>query len=59
MQIVVLQAAALVDEQPERDVERLFSGSSDPEVTVPLLVHGNEALFEDATADHQVVDAKK
>src|SRR5438445_4915458 len=59
MAVVVLHAAALVDEEPERNVERLFPGAADPEVAVALFVHGDEALLEDARAHHQIVDAEE
>ena len=56
VQVVVVDALALVDEQAERDVERLLAGAADPEVAVALLVHGDQALLEDARPEHQVVD---
>ena len=56
VQVVVVDALALVDQQAERDVERLLAGPADPEVAVTLLVHGDQPLLEDAGAQHEVVD---
>ena len=57
VEVVVVDALALVDEQAERHVEGLFAGAADPEVAVTLLVHGDQALLEDARPEHQVVDS--
>src|SRR5438128_1933706 len=48
-------AAALRRQQAERDVERLFARAADPEVTVTLLVHLDQALFEDAGLHHELM----
>jgi hypothetical protein len=56
VQVVMVDTLALVDEQAERDVERLLAGAADPEEAVALLVHGDEALLEGARPQHQVVD---
>jgi len=37
VEIVVLDAEALVGEQPERDVETLLAGTADPENPSPCL----------------------
>jgi hypothetical protein len=55
MQVVVLGALTLVNEHPERSVERLLSGAADPKEAVPLLVHPDQALLETARPEHDLV----
>ena len=55
MEVVELRPLPLVHEHPERDVERLFARPTDPEVAVPLLLHLDEALLEEARLQHEVV----
>ncbi len=55
MREVVVEAAALLDVQAERGVERFLAGAADPEEAVALLLHADQTLFEDARLEHDVV----
>ena len=55
VQIVVLGALALVDLQPERDTPSFFARSTNPEVAVAELRHGDELFFHDPGLHHQVM----
>jgi hypothetical protein len=57
VQVVELRALALVDEHPQRRVERLLTWTTDPEEAVALLVHADEAFLQASRPHHDVVHA--
>jgi hypothetical protein len=56
VEVIVVEAASLADQEAERDVEGLLAGAADPEEAVALLVHADQPLLEDARGEHQLVD---
>ena len=56
---VVVEAFAFIDIHAERDVKCFFARTADPEVAVALLVHADQALFENPRSDHGVVNLEE
>src|SRR5690606_8983959 len=59
MQVVVVQARALLHQEPEHGVEGFLAGTADPEVALALALHPDEPLLEHATLEHELVDAQE
>ena len=56
MKKIVILPLALFDLKPQGNIESLLARATDPEITVVLFVHPNQALFVDARLDHQLMD---
>ncbi len=56
VEVIVVEAASLADQEAEGDVEGLLAGAAYPEEAVALLVHADQPLLEDARGEHQLVD---
>ena len=55
VKVVVIEPFTLLHQQTERNVERLFARSPDPEVSIAGVTHLHEALLEDPSLEHQLV----